>query len=105
VENLETGILLADDQMEPVFVSRRARQLLDSKPEGADDARIAGLLQDEDFSELLKEVLSTQARCEPRFVDLEVGASEPRRLRLWVEPVLSPTGDVREMILLIRKAG
>jgi HAMP domain-containing protein len=104
VENLETGILLVDDQREPAFVSHRARQLLDSRPDGADDARIAGLLQ-EDFAELLREVLSTQARSEPVLIDLEVGASEPRRLRVWADPVLSPTGEVREMILMIRKAG
>jgi PAS domain-containing protein len=104
VENLETGILLVDDHREPAFVSHRARQLLDSRPDGADDARIAGLLQ-EDFAELLREVLSTQARSEPALIDLEVGASEPRRVRVWADPVLSPTGEVREMILMIRKAG
>jgi len=103
VDNLETGIILVDDQMQPVFVSRRARQLLGSHAEGADDARIAGLLQDEEFSELLKETLSTQARQEPRCIDLDSGAGEPRRLRLWADPVLSPEGEVGEVLLMIRK--
>ena len=102
VENLETGILLVDDQMRPGFVSARARQLLGSPPQGADDARIAGILQDGSFSDLLHSALSAQARQEPRVVDLDVGGSEPRRLRVWADPVLSPTGDVLEILLLIR---
>ncbi len=104
VENIETGIVLVDDQMHPSFVSDRARDLLGSPPEGADDARIAGLLLEESFSELLKEALSAQARQDPRVLDLDLGGSETRRLRIWADPVLSPTGEVREILLLVRNA-
>jgi nitrogen fixation/metabolism regulation signal transduction histidine kinase len=105
VENLETGIILVDDQLHPVFSSRRARQLLDSKTEGAEDARIAGLLQDEDFSELLRETFDTQTRQDPKLIDLETGTGMPQRVRIWADPVLSPTGEVREILLMIRKTG
>lgn len=105
VENLETGIILVDDQLHPVFASRRARQLLDSKPEGADDARIAGLLQDEDFSGLLRDTFETQTRQDPKLIDLETGTGTPRRVRVWADPIHSPTGDVPEALLMIRKTG
>ena len=105
VDNLETGIILVDEQMHPVFASRRARQLLDSKPEGADDARIGGLLLSEPFSDLLKEALETQARPEPRFANMDSMASDHKRIRIWADPVLSPQGDVREILLMIRKSG
>jgi nitrogen fixation/metabolism regulation signal transduction histidine kinase len=103
VENLETGIILVDDQLHPVFASRRARQLLDSKPEGADDPRLAGLLQDEDFSGLLRETFESQTRQESKLIDLETGTGNPQRVRIWSDPVLSPTGEVREILLMIRK--
>jgi len=105
VENLETGIILVDDQLHPVFASRSARQLLDSKPEGADDARLAGLLQDEDFSGLLRETFESQTRQESKLIDLETGTGNPQRVRIWSDPVLSPTGEVREILLMIRKTG
>ncbi|HEU5180044.1 MAG TPA: HAMP domain-containing protein [Candidatus Polarisedimenticolia bacterium] len=105
VENLETGIVLVDDQMHPSFVSDQARDLLGSPPEGADDARIAGLLVEEDFSELLKAALSAQARQDPRVVDLDMGGSETRRLRIWADPILTATGEVREILLLVRGTG
>jgi CHASE3 domain sensor protein len=104
VDNLETGVVLVDDQMHPGFVSARARQLLGPRPEGADDARLAGLLQDGELTDLLKEALASQARQDPRMVDLDVGGAETRRLRVWADPVLSPTGDVREILLLMRAA-
>lgn len=105
VENLETGIILVSDQRLPVFASRRARQLLDSKPEGADDARLAGLLQDDDFAGLLQETLESQSRQEPRMFDLETGGGVPRRVKVWADPVLSTQGEVREILLMVRKAG
>jgi len=102
-ENLETGVILVDDQRAPVFASRRARQLLDSKPEGADDARIAGLLQDDDFAGLLQDTFEAQSRQEPRMIDLETGMGVPRRVRVWTDPVFSPQGDVREVLLMVVK--
>jgi HAMP domain-containing protein len=105
VENLETGIILVDDQMRPAFASRRARQLLDSKPEGADDSRITGLLASEPFSDVLKEALESQARPEPRFVNMDSLASDPKRIRIWADPVLSPEGEAKEILLMVRKAG
>ena len=89
-DNLETGIVLVDDQVHPGFVSSRARQLLGSPPQGADDARVTGLLQDDDLTDLLRQALDTQVRQDPRVVDLDVGGSEPRRLRVWADPVLPP---------------
>ena len=61
VENLEEGIILVDDEMKPAFVSRRARQLLDARPEGADDARIAGILAEDDFAAILRQTIESQS--------------------------------------------
>jgi HAMP domain-containing protein len=105
VENLEEGVLLVDDEMKPVFVSSRARRLLDARPEGADDPRIAGVLASEDFAGILRQALESQAAPDPRLVTLEVGASAPRRLKIWAEPVPGDGGEVKEILLLVRKAG
>jgi HAMP domain-containing protein len=104
VENLEEGILLVDDEMNPVFVSRKARQLLDARPEGADDARIAGILSAEEFAGLLRLTIDSQAAPDPRVINLDVGASSPRRLRIWTDPIPGANGEVKEILLVIRKA-
>ena len=104
VDNLETGIVLVDEQMHPGFISGQARLLLGTPPEGADDARIAGLLQEDDFAEVLRKAVDSQTRQEARVLDLDVGGSHTHRLRVWADPVLSPTGEVREILLLVRRA-
>jgi len=104
VDNLEEGIILVDDEMKPVFVSRRARQLLDARPEGADDARIAGILSEDNFAAILRKTIESQSAPEQRIVSLDVGTSTPRRLRIWADPVPGKNGEVKEILLLIRKA-
>ena len=104
VDNLEEGIILVDDEMNPAFVSRRARQLLDARPEGADDARIAGILAEDDFAAILRLTVESQSAPEQRIVSLDVGTSAPRRLRVWADPVPGKNGEVKEILLLIRKA-
>ncbi len=103
VENIEEGVILVDDQMKPVFVSRRARQLLDARPEGAEDARIAGILGEDDFAAILRLTVESQSAPEQRIVSLDVGTSAPRRLRVWADPVPGKGGEVKEILLLIRK--
>jgi PAS domain-containing protein len=104
VEDLEEGVLLVDDEMKPVFVSQRARELLDARPEGADDARVAGILASEDFAGLLRQTIESQSSPEPHLITLDVGASTPRRLRIQADPVPGPSGEVKEVLLLLRKA-
>ena len=104
VDNLEEGIILVDDEMKPAFVSRRARQLLDARPEGADDARVAGILSGDDFAAILRKTIESQSAPEQRIVSLDVGTSTPRRLRIWADPVPGKNGEVKEILLLIRKA-
>ena len=104
VENLEEGVLLVDDEMKPVFVSQRARQLLDARPEGADDARVAGVLAQGEIAAILKEAIQTQSAPDPRAFSLDVGASTPRRLKVWADPISGKNGDVKEILLLLRKS-
>jgi HAMP domain-containing protein len=104
VENLEEGIVLVDDEMKPAFISLRARQLLDARPEGADDARVAGILAGDDFAAVLRKTIETQSPAEQRIISLDVGASAPRRLRVWADPVPGKNGEVKEILLLLRKA-
>jgi HAMP domain-containing protein len=104
MENLEEGILLVDDAHKPVVISRKARLLLDVRPEGADDARVAGILASEEFTAILRETIGSQSAPEPRLITLEVGAAAPRRLRIWAEPVPDCSGEVKEILLLLRKA-
>jgi len=103
-ENLEEGILLVDDEMKPAFISRRARQLLDARPEGADDARVAGILAGDDFAAVLRKTIETQSPAEQRIISLDVGTSSPRRLRVWADPIPGKNGEVKEILLLLRKA-
>ncbi len=104
VDNLEEGVLLVDDERKPVFVSQRARQLLDARPEGADDARVAGILAEEGFAGVLMQAIESQAAPDAKTLSLEVGAPSPRRLKIWADPIPGHGGDVKEVLLLIRKS-
>lgn len=104
VDHLDEGVLLVDDEMKPVFVSRRARQLLDARPEGADDARVAGILAEGEIAAILRQAIETQAAPDPRTFSLDVGTSAPRRLKVWADPITGENGDVKEILLLLRKS-
>ena len=93
-----------NDELHPVYVSRRARQLLEATPEGADDARISALLADKELATIVREALSAQAGHEHHLLTLEVGEKEPRRFRVWADAVTGQSGEVREILLLIRKS-
>jgi methyl-accepting chemotaxis protein len=104
VENLEEGVVLVDDELHPVYVSRRARQLLDARPEGADDSRVSTILAEREISGLVREALDTQTGQGSRLLTLDVGGREPRRLRAYADPLVGENGEIREILLLLRKA-
>ncbi|HMC82793.1 MAG TPA: HAMP domain-containing protein [Candidatus Polarisedimenticolia bacterium] len=103
VENLEEGVILIDGELHPVYVSRRARQLLGVGADGADDARISAILTNDDLSSLIRDALGPHEGTGPRVVTLDVGEREPRRFRVWADPVTDPAGEIKEILLLIRK--
>lgn len=104
VDNLDMGVIIVDEEMSPVYVSRRARQLLDAGPDGADDARVAGILEDREFSSLLRRAQDSPTGQGARSITLDVGEKEPRRLRIWAAPVVEANGEVREILLMIQRA-
>jgi HAMP domain-containing protein len=103
-DGLEEGILVVDGESRPIFASGPARRLLDARPEGADDARIAGILAEEGFAEVLRQALESGSAPEEQVASIDVGAAAPRRLRIQAEPIPEAGGEVREILLLLSRA-
>ncbi|HEV8335430.1 MAG TPA: HAMP domain-containing protein [Candidatus Polarisedimenticolia bacterium] len=103
-DGLEEGIVVVDGELRPIFASGPARRLLDVRPEGADDARIAGILAEEGCAAALRQALESASAPEDLVVSVDVGTAAPRRLRIRAEPVPEAGGKAREILLLLSRA-
>jgi HAMP domain-containing protein len=103
-DGLEKGIVVVDGELRPIFASGPARRLLDDRPEGADDARIAGILADEGCAAVLRQALESASAPEDLVLSVDVGTAAPRRLRIHAEPVPEASGKAREILLLLSRA-
>jgi HAMP domain-containing protein len=103
-DGLEEGIVVVDGELRPIFASGPARRLLDVRPEGADDARIAGILAEEGCAAVLRQALESASVPEDLVVSVDVGTAAPRRLRIHAEAVPEASGKAREILLLLSRA-